>query len=167
MLRVLRAILLAIIAALFAGCSDFPYTLAPSGPAAPGYVTSDSGGYTLRIVDACRSVSMNQVVVKRIEPDKEGFDELDTIWSAHSPTGATRSVVLFADNPGFVIDVQSDPVDLGVEVVVWWADNTGYGGAVSGVLSELGPTTVLWAKGLEDRAGFEKNQSHYVFGCND
>jgi hypothetical protein len=161
-LRVAKALPLAA-AALMVGCSGLGQ-LAPSRPAAPGYVIADADRYTLNVVGACPEASISRVVVKYAEPDKS-FDELQTIWAAHVAGEPTRSAVLFADGDGMVVDTSAGDVDHAKEVVVWWRGADGQEGSVSGVLGELKRSDVLWAKGIEDKTQFEQMELDVVFGC--
>ncbi|MDR0592619.1 MAG: hypothetical protein LBG60_05040 [Bifidobacteriaceae bacterium] len=115
-LRVAKALPLAA-AALLAGCSGLAQ-IAPSRPAAPGYVTLEADRYTLNVVDACPEVSISRVVVKYAESGKP-FDDLQTIWAAHVADAPTRSAVLFADGDGMVVDTPAGDVDHGRDVVAW------------------------------------------------
>ncbi|MDR0593471.1 MAG: hypothetical protein LBG60_09525 [Bifidobacteriaceae bacterium] len=151
-----------IAAALAAACSQST-PVAPSRPAARAYVAPGSGGYTLNVVEACPDVSISRVVVKCAEPDKS-FDQLPTVWEAHADA-PVRSAVLFADAAGLVADAPATGVDHSRELVVWWDEGADQEGSVSGRLSDLAPTDVLWAKGVEDQAQFEQKQPEIAFGC--
>lgn len=127
--------------------------LAGCTPASLGYVTAKDGVYTLTIPERC---GMN---ISRVTVNYDDDDDVDSnLWSATSDAGgAANSVVLFQPNDGYSTEGDPTVIDLARPLSITWVENPGDGlGAVSGVLSTLGPDDVLSQNGITSFDDYER-----------
>ncbi len=132
-------------------------------PVSSAYISNDGGTFVLTVPAECAH-EIDEVVVKYLDEQESGFENMPTVWAAKTDSGrTTKEIALFQLNEGFTTEQFVTTIDTSRDLIVWWSEKWGDGdgdgvaeNSLIGTLNDVEGDNILWSGGVGSVSIYER-----------